>query len=541
VSPDHPHALRYGIDRLVTNGRRVFGWGWVADPTRRVDAVTLWLRGDGWERRLRANFGLARGDVEKAFPELNNAASAGFVVTGYAGGSATRSLLLEVSFDDGSSTHVDVTGALEAQSAGRRKLRELVWIARAVARRLRRGDVAGIVSRARAQSYAAPSAESGHAIARIGAAIESGGAWSVVFDHNMGGGANQYRRTLVEERLAAGDSVLLCTYNLPTLDYRLQLSRPGAENETYRIASFEYLDPILGGKGVSELFVNSSVSFDEPLLFAEWVTQMRTAHRALRLTIAMHDYFAVCPSFVLLNADGRYCGIPDLSECAACLSRHTASYVALSPPTAIGPWRAGWGRCLQTADEVRCFSDSTRGLLLRAYPGLDSSRIRVIPHRVDYLPSRLPRLVHAAPLVIGIIGNISVQKGALVVREMLACLDREASEARIVVIGTLDQSVSSKRLRVTGPYRHEDLVDLIEANRINLFFFPSVCPETFSYVTEETIALQVPVVAFDLGAPGERLRDYEHARLCPEIGARSALATLAAFHEQLAAKELARE
>src|SRR5215208_7210938 len=34
---------RFGIDRLVTNGRRVFGWGWVAHPTKAVETVALRL------------------------------------------------------------------------------------------------------------------------------------------------------------------------------------------------------------------------------------------------------------------------------------------------------------------------------------------------------------------------------------------------------------------------------------------------------------------------------------------------------------------
>ena len=37
---------------------------------------------------------------------------------------------------------------------------------------------------------------------------------------------------------------------------------------------------------------------------------------------------------------------------------------------------------------------------------------------------------------------------------------------------------------------------------------PSIWPETFCYVAEELIRLGMPVAAFDLGAPAERLRDY---------------------------------
>jgi hypothetical protein len=120
----------------------------------------------------------------------------------------------------------------------------------------------------------------------------------------------------------------------------------------------------------------------------------------------------------------------------------------------------------------------------------------------------------------------------------MALIDREHPDVRVVVIGGVDIPIRSPRLSVTGAYEHSHLVDLIEANRINLAFFPSVCPETFSYVTEEMIRLELPIVAFELGAPGERLRAYRKSRLCPEVSAESALATLLAFREALVAKEV---
>ncbi len=540
MSENKERELQFGIDRLVTNGKRIFGWGWAAHPAHAIDEITLLLKGEGWEKRLPVNFGLARDDVESAFPQLRNAGSSGFVVTGYSPQGAARTLVLELRFDDGARTDLDVTHVLESRHEGHRRWREVVWLVRAVVRRLRRGDVRGILSRARAQNYSAPSLDDLDTVARLLPGLSGERSVAVVFDHNLGGGANQYRRALIEDRLARGLAVLLCTYNLPTLDYRLQVFRQDGGEEIFRLSSFLGLEQILNGARVEEIFLNSPVSFDEPLVFADWISTMRAQHPGAHLTFAVHDYFSVCPSFVLLDADGRYCGIPDVSVCAACLRRHPARYVALSPPTEIGPWRALWGRCLRAADEIRCFSDSTRKLMLRAYPELDAARISVIPHRVDYLPARLPRLDHDAPLVIGIIGQISEQKGALVVRDMLAQVDRDHPDIRMVVIGTLDIALRSERLKVTGNYRHDELVDLIEKNGVNLFFFPSICPETFSYVTEEMILLDLPVVAFDLGAPGERLRGYGNARLCREVSAASALATLVDFHRQLAAKEASR-
>jgi hypothetical protein len=538
MSEHKERELQYNVDRLVSNGKRVFAWGWVAHPAHAIEEVALLLEGDGWQTRLPASSGLVRDDVAGAFPRLRNAGASGFVATGFALRQPLRKVILHLRFDDRDELELDVTKATETRVAHHRKLDELRWLARAVWRRLRRGDIRGIVRRARAQNYSAPSLDDLGVVDGLLPDLRGDRAVSIVFDHNLGGGANQYRRALIDERLAGGVTVLLCTYNLPTLDYRLQVCQPGGGGPIFRISSFLGLERLLGEAPVRELFVNSPVSFDEPLVFADWISTMRAGNPGARLTFAVHDYFSVCPSFVLLDADGKYCGIPDVSECAACLKRHRARYVALSPPTEMGAWRALWGRCMRASDEVRCFSNSTRQLLLRAYPDLDPGRISVIPHRVDYLPSRLPRLDHAAPLVIGIIGHISEQKGALVIGEMLARLERDHPDVRVVVIGTLDVALKSDRLRVTGSFRHEDLVELIETSGINMFFFPSICPETFSYVTEEMMLLGLPIVAFDLGAPGERLRGYGKARLCGEVSSRAALATLVAFHEELAANEI---
>ena len=531
--------LRYGIDRLEMRGRRLFGWGWIAHPAREISTIALRVSGDDWERLLPASSGRTRDDVEREFPHLVNAKFSGFVVTGYAERPTVRTLLLEIGYTGGGSDVVDVGNALQRVESRVRKWQELRWLAGAAWRRLKHGDVRGLISRVKSQNYAAPSLDDIGIVGTLVPRLRADRPVTLVFDHNMGGGANHYRRNVIEEHVTAGATTLSCTYNLPTLDYRLTLHTGNSPEETFRISSFLVLEPLLERVNVREIFVNSPVSFDDPLLFADWLARMRAEHPEIRLTVTAHDYFSVCPSFVLLNAEGRYCGIPDISECNRCLPRHRASYVALSPPTAITPWRASWGRCLAAADEVRCFSASTRGLILRGHPGLDPARVSVVPHRIDFRPSRLPRLRHSDPLVIGVIGHISEQKGARIVEGVLSGIEREHPDARVVVIGTLDLASMSNRLEVTGPYQRERLTELIESHRINMILFPSICPETFSYVIEEMILLRLPIVAFDLGAPGERLRDYDLGRLCSRVDAAAALSAMLDFHDELASREAA--
>ena len=60
----------------------------------------------------------------------------------------------------------------------------------------------------------------------------------------------------------------------------------------------------------------------------------------------------------------------------------------------------------------------------------------------------------------------------------------------------------------TGRYNVDDLPSIVKNYDIDLFFIPSIWPETFSYTTEEAIQMGMPVVTFDLGAPATRVREY---------------------------------
>jgi hypothetical protein len=529
--------IAQNIDRLVLNGSRVFGWGWAAHPAKPVSAVHLRVVDEAGEVRLPADYGLSREDVEKAHPELVGARASGFIVTGFAKSSANGRMVLEVDFADGTRSAIDVTSRAERLYEKTRKRRMASWLAKSVWRRLKRGDIAGILRRAKAQGLAAPPIDDAGIVDELLPHLDGARGVMIVFDHNMGGGANQYRDRIIDARLAAGDAVILCTYNLPTLDYRLNLMKANGQPRVWRASTFVALENVLDRFENAQIFVNSPVSFDEPLLLADWLARMKADYPLARLVVTAHDYFSICPSFVLLDSEGKYCGIPEISRCDPCLKRHEASFVALSPPTEMGAWRALWGRCLAAADEVRCFSEASRKLFLRAYPDLEPAKLTVIPHAVEFVPPRKPRVNPSAPLVVGVIGEISVQKGALVVEQMLDRIEAESLDVRVVVLGLLHSARKSQRLKVTGPYKRDDLADLIEANGINALLFPSIWPETFSYVVGEMMALGLPIVAFDIGAPAERLRSYPLARLCPEANGAAVLDPLMGLHRELSQKK----
>jgi len=68
-------------------------------------------------------------------------------------------------------------------------------------------------------------------------------------------------------------------------------------------------------------------------------------------------------------------------------------------------------------------------------------------------------------------------------------------------------------MNVLGKYERHELPHLIEKNEINVILFPSIFPETFSYVTSEVMIMKMPIAYFDIGAVPEKLKSYEKGSL----------------------------
>jgi glycosyltransferase involved in cell wall biosynthesis len=84
------------------------------------------------------------------------------------------------------------------------------------------------------------------------------------------------------------------------------------------------------------------------------------------------------------------------------------------------------------------------------------------------------------------------------------------------------------RVRVRGYYRTGSLPHLLRRDRVDLALLPSVVPESFSLVLSECRAAGVPVLAFDLGALGERLRAEGGGLAVPLAQGAAGMAALAA-------------
>jgi GT2 family glycosyltransferase/glycosyltransferase involved in cell wall biosynthesis len=354
----------------------------------------------------------------------------------------------------------------------------------------------------------------------------------LVVDHALGGGANLYREQLVQKYAAQGHPVLLLTYECHAQRMRLDFSFREYKIDL-TLTSLNDLVQLGKLMPFDEVFYNNAVSYSDPLAVAEALILIKKATRA-KLIVSFHDYFPVCPSYTLINSEGRYCKVPDDDDvCERCLTDSKPELVR-RPAGGIAHWRRIWGSLIKEADTALCFSEDTARLVQKAHPSA-GAKIAICPHKVDYLPYRFPKIDLDANLHIGVVGSINYAKGADVVRRIGEIIQERSLKIRITVVGVIwREDLLPKSVRVTGAYTRETLAELLERENINMCFLPSVWPETFSYVTEELMQLKMPLCCFDLGAPADRVRLYSLGRiLLSTDDPNSALDEIIEFYECL--------
>lgn len=333
----------------------------------------------------------------------------------------------------------------------------------------------------------------------------------VVLTMPGGGGAAMY----LEKRLSAAPDALATFVVRPALDEggRLVCEAYRGSHKLRKglLRSLKDLE-CLAGRDVT-VVVNELVQWHR--YWPENVTDERVLEKTVDAVLALkqalsagltflaHDYFCICPRWTLTRDDGVYCADEfECVSCGDCLASGDPAFLYRGG-VSVFRWRQVFGRLLAAAEEVRVFSEDTQRRLLRVYPQL---KTRCVPHVPNGPALRAPRL-SKRPTVIGVFGPQTPSKGARQVAALADYLKKTGhADVRVVVVDR---------------YVREELPDIVEREGINVAFFASVVPETFSYVTQELMMMQLPVVCFDLGAPAERIRKCGRGAVAKEMTAES--------------------
>lgn len=348
----------------------------------------------------------------------------------------------------------------------------------------------------------------------------------VWFDHALGGGTEVYSKRQIKDLRQKFDIIRVQyfpateLYHMTWATNRQRVFKTPNVYQVYNLCCDLHAD---------EIVVNNLVAYKS-------TTDMLTLIRAIkqnnpycpRVSFRGHDFHCICPSFNLINCDGKYCGLQYGGGCEQCWGKKRlgdnkiSDKVLKSGAISICSWRHAWQNFLEnTADSVIVFSEKIANIFTTVYPNI-KNKISVIPHTVRKF--KVARIRPHNDINIAVMGAISQQKGAGVIRDMACHL---ADNVKIKIIGTMKNA--PENVYVYGKYKPKQLPRIMEREQIDLVFIPSVWPETFSYTTSEAISMGLPVACFDIGAPAERVSKYNRGLVLNTISPKQNLTDIINF------------
>jgi hypothetical protein len=261
---------------------------------------------------------------------------------------------------------------------------------------------------------------------------------------------------------------------------------------------------------------------------------LELSRHGLAFGCSAHDFGLFCPRPHLLEEpSGDFCGFStDPVRCARCLSSDRPVPVGFQEER-----RGLAARLIAAADRLEFPSEYMRREHLRLFPAMDPARTAiVVPRSLAENPPSPLRPVARPPRKIAYAGAVHRHKGAVEFETVVERLTfRLPNRFAWHVFGGGELRLLRRlrrlpRTTVHGYYRAGTLPSRLASAEIDLVLLPSIWPEAHCLVLDECAAAGVPVLAFDLGAPAERIRREGLGDLVdPEAGA-AGLATWIAGH-----------
>ena len=309
----------------------------------------------------------------------------------------------------------------------------------------------------------------------------------LLISHDMGGGVERHVRDLQALLGACADVDLLHAHGPATV----VMEEAGAEPAWWRFADWEDVVAALAGRAYDRLCIHHVHGFAPAILALP-------ARLGLPYDLTIHDFYPYCPIHSLSTPEGDYCGEPDAEGCARCVHGRPHPW-----GLGIAEWRERMHGFLAGAERVIVPSQFVAGRLARHFPDVPCA-VQPHPPRHEWLEPAPPRCK------VGLLGGLAPVKGLATVLASARLAQDAGQPLAFCVLGYPASAVPTwpeLPIQVRGEYRDADLPALLALERCDVLWFPGRIPETYSYTLDVALASGLPIVASDLGAVAERLRD----------------------------------
>lgn len=140
-------------------------------------------------------------------------------------------------------------------------------------------------------------------------------------------------------------------------------------------------------------------------------------------------------------------------------------------------------------------------------------RVLLTANNHSYIAKEIPDVSVQQDIIgegmrVAFIGGISAVKGSNIAYEMIS----KGEDIEWFIFGNIapDEKLSgyeAPNLHKYGAYERKNIKTILQNNKISVVCIMSRCSETFCYTLSEAIDAKIPVLAYDIGAVGERVRE----------------------------------
>jgi glycosyltransferase involved in cell wall biosynthesis len=237
----------------------------------------------------------------------------------------------------------------------------------------------------------------------------------------------------------------------------------------------DYLAEISSEFNVERLSIHHVMGFD--LGFIEQVIEIA---QHPRVVFWLHDFFSLCPGYLLLRNDLEFCGVPDVKSnaCSLCIygerrTKHLTEFESFFTRNAV---------------EVISPSEFALELWRKGFPvkGIAST---VCPHATLDYQKPIPNASKKSAIKVAFVGFPVHHKGW---ETWLKLTDKFGSDRRYEFILFSKTRRPSRKFKnvsisVTKESRNK-MAETLRDHNIDVAFLWSICPETFSFTLYESLA-----------------------------------------------------
>ena len=332
--------------------------------------------------------------------------------------------------------------------------------------------------------------------------------------HDLGGGTERHLQDL---RLGLEREAQSVVFMRPIKGHRTKVFLESPEVFVPNLNPFDFVDgqahliEVLRSLAIKHIHIHSLFDLDPQI-----VQRLPIIANALGITydVTLHEYLSICPRTFLIDQTGIYCGEPDVSICQSCVEQNGSHFG--SPD--VRSWRMNYHALLDGARKVFVPNADVATRINKHY----SDIVAVVrPHMEQIVehaaPASLPVRTSEQILRVALIGVLADHKGARIVEAL--CLD--ATERRLpveyILFGERERPCNwgSAKLIELGPYREEEVYEMLADNPCHLALFPAVWPETYSYTFSIGVNAGLYPVSFDIGAISERIKKLKWGTVLP--------------------------